>query len=359
MAAPEITWPSDPVTQLPELPWIPLGGANPQEQQAPAVDSVYNRQDPTPAPDQPSAPSKPTPEEVAEQRRKESAAKAAAEFRAKARQLTRTSRYAMGAVIAISAIITAFGSGNAHDLFSAHHTGEPWSWFPYPALEAGLIVEIQIGGFLGEHKKIVVFWGAALRFVTALAAITLCFYGPAEQNDWAGACIHAIGPFVQFFLAEYLAHARAQFRAAIDDLTALADGRTKAADADLLSRTSESAASAKERTKRRAEKRPAARKSGPSASSTADGRAVSSSANAGGSRPSALDPSVDDDLLVRARAAADQLLASNQRLNRDNLVQAIRAGGGTCPNKVAGTVLATVRAERGGPDLRPIAQQGA
>lgn len=355
MTANEIRWPTDPATQLPELSWIPLGGTTTPEQHQRADDTVYQ----PPAPQEPAQSAQPTPEEIAEKRRKASAARAAAEFRAKAKQLTRTSRIAMGAVILISAIITAFGSGNAHDLFSAHHTGEPWSWFPYPALEAGLIVEIQIGGFLGEHKKTVVFWGAALRLVTALAAITLCFYGPAEQNDWAGACIHAIGPFVQFFLAEYLAHARAQFRAAIDDLNALADGRTKAADADLLSRTAESANSAKDRTKKRAERRPSTGKSRPSASSATDGRGASTPTAAASASPAALDPSVDEDLLVRARAAADHVIKSGDRLNRDNLVRAIRAGGGTCPNKVAGTVLAIVRAEHGAPDLRPIAQQGA
>jgi len=126
-------------------------------------------------------------------------------------------------VIAISTVITVFGSGNAHDVLSKHHTPEPWGWFLYPALEAGLIVEIQIGGALAALSRPVAFWGAALRVVTALAAVTVCVYGPAENGDVGGAVLHAIGPIVQFWLAEFLAAARKQFKNAADDLTEQAE----------------------------------------------------------------------------------------------------------------------------------------
>jgi hypothetical protein len=368
MTAPEIIWPTKP-EQLAEVPWLPIPETRTlAEQHDKAADSVYEK--PVPADNTPAAPetqpapapqqpTEPTHEEKVEQRRKESAARAAKQFRKEADRLTRISRWAMAAVILISAIITTFGAGNAAELFSRHHTGNPWSWLPYPALEAGLIVEIQIGGFLGEHKRSVVFWGAALRFVTALAAITLCFYGPAEQADWAGAAIHAIGPFVQFFLAEYLAHARKEFRVAIDALHALAEGRQQAATVDLSPRTAGDVAHSKERTKKRAERRPSVGKSRPSASSVPDGRASHASSAAPAARPTASGPSVDEDLLVRAREAADRLAAKDEKLNRDNLVREIRAGGKACPNAVGSTVLAIVRAERGAPDLRPITQQGA
>ncbi|WP_030407513.1 hypothetical protein [Streptomyces albus] len=139
-------------------------------------------------------------------------------LRARARTVQATARRWAVAVIAISTVITVFGSGNAHDVLAQHNTPEPWGWFLYPALEAGLIVEIQIGGALAEHGRRVRFWGGALRVVTAAAAVTVCVYGPAEDGDIGGAVLHALGPFVQFWLAEFLAAARAQFKTAAETL---------------------------------------------------------------------------------------------------------------------------------------------
>lgn len=128
-------------------------------------------------------------------------------------------RWSLG-VIAISALITIFGSGNAHDVLAKHHTPDPWGWCLYPALEAALIVEIQVGSALSGHARAVVFWGTALRVVTAAAAVTLCVYGPAENGDPGGAVLHALGPLVQFFLAEFLAASRRQFLGASKDIDA-------------------------------------------------------------------------------------------------------------------------------------------
>lgn len=141
-----------------------------------------------------------------------------AALRAERRHVQATARRWAVTVIAVSTVITAFGSGNAHDVLARHHTPEPWGWFLYPALEAGLIVEIQIGGALAALGRRVAFWGAALRIVTALAAVTVCVFGPAERGDVAGAVLHAIGPVVQFWLAEFLAAARKQFKEAAEDL---------------------------------------------------------------------------------------------------------------------------------------------
>lgn len=162
------------------------------------------------------------PEPTVEEKRARAMAKKAGEYRRQAGALRAAARRWAIAVILISGIITVFGSGNAHDVLARHNTPEPWGWFLYPALEAGLIVEIQIGGALAEQSKRVEFWGAALRVVTALAAITVCVYGPAENGDLGGAILHAIGPTVQFFLAEFLAAARARFKAAVEELEAKA-----------------------------------------------------------------------------------------------------------------------------------------
>ncbi|MFG7940981.1 hypothetical protein [Streptomyces cacaoi] len=166
------------------------------------------------------------------------ATRRAGALRSRAAAARATARRWAVAVIAISTVITVFGSGNAHDVLAAHHTPEPWGWFLYPALEAGLIVEIQIGGALAEHGRRVRFWGGALRVVTAAAAVTVCVYGPAENGDVGGAVLHAIGPFVQFWLAEFLAAARAQFKTASEKLLREAEEALAAPDETPVGETS-------------------------------------------------------------------------------------------------------------------------
>jgi len=290
---------------------------------------------PVPAPTpQPAAP---TPEEIQAQRNAEAAAK----HRATAAGIQRRSRNWTVLFIVISAVITIFGSGNAHSVLHRHETPDPWGWFLYPALEAGLIVEIQIGAVLAEYEESVVFWGAALRAMTALAAITLCVYGPAEVHDPGGAILHAIGPTIQFFCAEFLAAARRRFKRAVEKVMALAEGRENAAKGIESPRT----AVAKKRTK----KQPSVPRP------PADGRTKPTMAPP---VPGLTGPD-DHDLLVRARAAADELERTKERLNRDNLVRAIRAGGGTIQNKDAGRILDQIRAERGAPALTPVREKGA
>ena len=289
------------------------------------------------------APQQPPPLTV-EEKRVRAAVRKAEELRRQARTLQSAAHRWAFAVIFISVVITAFGSGNAHSVFIRHDTANPWAWLPYPALELALIVEIQIGGALAEHRKPVVFWGAMLRFITAIAAITVCVYGPAETGDWGGACLHAIGPFVQFFLAEFLARARTQFKAAVEDVLARADGREQAAD---------------RRTEPRTEQAPKRTKKGSSAPRPPADERTKPADEAPQQSPSRPEQTDDDDLLVRAREAADELDRTDQRLNRDNLVRAIRAGGGTIQNAQAGPVLALIRAERGGPDIHPVRQKEA
>jgi mannose/fructose/N-acetylgalactosamine-specific phosphotransferase system component IIB len=202
--------------------------------------------EPTPAPAQPTA------DEIAEQRRTKAAAAAADKLRRQAAQLQAAARRWAFAVITISTVITLFGSGNSHAVYLLHDTANPWAWLPYPALEAALIVEIQVGALLSEHKAPVGFWGAALRVVTAVAAITVCVYGPAESGDWGGAGLHAIGPVVQFFLAEFLARARERFRAAVETLLARADGREQAAREPVADRSTRSRSRAEKTIKARA-----------------------------------------------------------------------------------------------------------
>lgn len=288
----------------------------------------------------PVTPTQPT----AEERRAKAAAAAAEKLRAKASRVQAAARRWAFAVILISTVITVFGSGNAHAVFLRHDTTDPWAWLPYPALEAALIVEIQIGGELAEHKLKVRLWGDALRLVTAIAAVTVCVYGPAETGDWGGAGLHALGPVVQFFLAEFLARARAQFKAASEALLARADGRESAGRVTDDART--------DKPGKRTGKPSSASRPRPDERTTAADSATSASADQSA-------PVDDDDLLVRAHAAADELARTDQRLNRDNLVRVIRAGGGTIQNKDAGRLLAQVRAERGGPDLHPVHQKGA
>lgn len=160
----------------------------------------------------------------------------AAGLREERQQVQATARRWAVTVIAVSTVITVFGSGNAHEVLARHNTPEPWGWFLYPALEAGLIVEIQIGGALAVHGRKVIFWGAALRVVTALAAVTVCVFGPAERGDFGGAVLHAIGPVVQFWLAEFLAAARAQFKKIAEDLESRAVQILQPAPAETASR---------------------------------------------------------------------------------------------------------------------------
>lgn len=301
--------------------------------------------EPAPAPPSPPAGERPTPGPLtAEERRAQAEAKKAAALWKKSRKLARSARFWTAFVIVISTLITIFGSGNAHDVLAHHNTPEPWGWFLYPALEAALIVEIQIGSALAEQDEQVVFWGAALRSVTAICAITLCVYGPAENGDTGGAFLHSIGPTVQFVLAEFLASARRGFKRSVEKVVAQAEGRAMAADRRTETRTEHP----KKRTK----------KSSSAPRPAADGR----TSPADGPRlPTPPGPSTeaDDDLLVRAREAADELQRTDQRLNRDNLVRAIRAGGGTIQNSEAGPILTQLRAERGTPDLHPVRRKEA
>jgi hypothetical protein len=308
------------------LPWLPAA--------APAVAPVAS-----PPPD----PS-PTPEEIEEKRRLALEAKEAADKEAEKKRLRRNTRMGMGAIILISAIITYVGSTNAHDLLIRHHTSNTAAWLLYPALEAGLVVEIQIGGLLAEYSRSVRFWGAALRIVTAASALTLSAAGPAELGDWLGAMYHALGPIGQFFFAEFLAHARPEFRGAAEDI----EERTNAHQRPVRS--------ASERHTKATRKRTTKRPSAPGR--VADGRTKPTDETT--AAPSETAPVLDDDdLLVRAHAAADELERTDQRLNRDNLVRAIRAGGGTIQNKDAGRLLAQLRTERGGPDIHPVRANGA
>lgn len=296
---------------------------------------------PTPAPvAEPVKPQPPNAEELAEKRRTAAADK----LRRKAEHIRIVGRRWTFAVILISTVVTLFGSGNSHQVYLHHDTTNPWAWLPYPALEAALIVEIQVGATLAEHKVPVKFWGAALRFVTAFAAVTVCIYGPAENGDWGGAGLHALGPVVQFFLAEFLARAREHFRQAVDALLGKADGRENAVRPSDERRT--------EAAKKAPKKTPSAPRP------RADER--TKTADEPQTPPTAADAGPDDDeVLVRAHAAADELERTDQRLNRDNLVRAIRAAGGTIQNKDAGRILAQVRAERGGPDLHTVREKGA
>lgn len=285
-----------------------------------------------------------TAEELAEQRRAKAEAKEAEQKRVETKRLRRNTRMGMGAIILISTIITYVGSTNAHDLLIRHHTSTMAAWLLYPALEAGLVVEIQIGGLLAEYNRSVRFWGTALRAVTAASALTLSAAGPAELGDWFGAMYHALGPVGQFFFAEFLANARPEFRGAADDI----EERTSAHLRPVQS--------AGERHAKATRKRTAKRPSAPGR--VADGRTkCPDEALAAPADPIAVPD--DDELLVRAHAAADELERTDQRLNRDNLVRAIRAGGGTIQNKDAGRLLAQLRTERGGPDLQPVRAKGA
>ncbi len=285
-----------------------------------------------------------TPEELAEQQRVALEAKEAAEKQAEKKRLRRNTRMGMGAIILISAVITYVGSTNAHDLLIRHHTSTVAAWLLYPALEAGLVVEIQIGGLLAEYNRSVRFWGAALRVVTAASALTLSAAGPAELGDWFGAMYHALGPIGQFFFAEFLAHTRPEFRGAADDI----EERTSAHPRPVQS--------AADRHVKATRKRTAKRPSAPGR--VAGGRTKRTDETPAASAEPIAVPD-DDDLLVRAHAAADELERTDQRLNRDNLVRAIRAGGGTIQNKDAGRLLAQLRNERGGPDLRSVREKGA
>jgi hypothetical protein len=282
-------------------------------------------------------------ERAAESRRVAAAAQAAAEMRAKAKRLLAASRWVMGAVVMISMVITSFGAGNAHAVFARHDTADPWSWLPYPALEAALIVEIQAGGLLAEHKLTVKGWGKALRIVTALMAVTVCVYGPAETGDWGGAMLHAIGPVCQFFLAEFLAQARTQFRNAVDGLQSRADGREQAARDPLPADRSARSRTRSAKTTKTGSQRPRDGLSGTS------GRDRSSDGPGG--------PEVV--LTAHERRAVDKLIANGKTISKRNLIDEVRAGHGQIGTTRALAIARSYNQGTGGPELHVVTQKEA
>lgn len=155
--------------------------------------------------------------------------------RATARRATRT---VQTVVLIIAAIITAVGTGNAHDALSHHSTANPWAWLLYPGVEAALIAELQISAHLaelearktGELKKDGFDWGFGLRIVTGIAAVVFNVFYPAQLGDYAGAVLHALGPIIQVFVIEALAQFRKRYSRIIIDRTAkIAERETKIA----------------------------------------------------------------------------------------------------------------------------------
>lgn len=312
--------------------WPPAAEQAPQ----PAPDA---RTEPAPAtPEQPAPPSVPSPEE----KRARAAAKKAAVLRVKERKLQRSARLWATVVIAISTLITIFGSGNAHDVLSHHNTPEPWGWFLYPALEAALIVEIQIGGALAEHNEPVVFWGAGLRVVTALAAITLCIYGPAEAGDVGGAVLHALGPFVQFWLAEFLAAARRRFKAAVEKVAAQADGREQQA-----------VVSVKEQPQRSRKRSPKTTGSGPDTEpkTTAGEQDQDRSPDQGTGPELVLTP-------IEKKALAS-LQKKSKRVSKRTVIEEVRALGGAIGTTRALQIAREWGPDSGGPELSLVEQKEA
>lgn len=339
----------------PEPQHTPVPEADP-EPQRPATS--LEKRDPAPAPapvaepetpaaePQPDKPTGPTAAEITEARRAEAALKAAEQLRRKARALTWTAWFWTAVVIAISAVITAFGSGNAHTVFLRHNTTDPWAWFPYPALEAALIVEIQIGGVLAQHKQSVKFWGTALRIVTAIAAVTLCVYGPAEEGDGGGAVLHAIGPFTQFWLAEFLAAARTRFQAAIESLLDRADGRERAA-------TEPGQSSAQDRSSRsRARQRK---------TSGAVPRKTAENAPEGGSEDRSSDSGTGPELVLtpHEKRALKAIRAKGLYPSKATVQKEVRAAGGGIGTKRALALSAAWRTGGTGPDLHVVNEKEA
>lgn len=135
------------------------------------------------------------------------------------------SRIVQGFVALIILVITAYGTSNAHEALHRHDTPDPWGWMLYPAVEAALIVELQAGAYVGrmlrrirkangtedEKAKKKFNWGMAMRLATALAAILLNIWYPIEVHDGRGAVLHVVGPVLQIFIVEALAHYRDAF----------------------------------------------------------------------------------------------------------------------------------------------------
>jgi hypothetical protein len=166
------------------------------------------------------------------------------------------SRIVQVVVMAIAGIITAVGTGNAHDALSHHHTANPWAWMLYPGVEAALIAELQISAHVAEMEgrkraeagraddamtpKDEFDWGFGLRLVTGFAAILLNVWWPLESHDISGAGLHSLGPIIQVFVIEALAHFRRRYSRIIverlDAITALTN-KTAEREARRESRT--------------------------------------------------------------------------------------------------------------------------
>lgn len=157
------------------------------------------------------------------------------------------SRIVQVVVMAIAGIITAVGTGNAHDALSHHHTANPWAWMLYPGVEAALIAELQISAHVAEmegrkrseagHAEIAnapgkeFDWGFGLRLVTGFAAILLNVWWPLESHDISGAGLHSLGPIIQVFVIEALAHFRRRYsRIIVDRLDAITALTNKSAE---------------------------------------------------------------------------------------------------------------------------------
>jgi hypothetical protein len=134
------------------------------------------------------------------------------------------SRSVQGFVAFIILVITAYGTSNAHQALHRHDTPDPWGWMLYPAVEAALIVELQAGAYVGrmmrrilkakgdqEKKERKFNWGMAMRLATACAAVVLNVWYPIEVGDSSGAVLHILGPLLQIFIVEALAHYRDAF----------------------------------------------------------------------------------------------------------------------------------------------------
>ncbi|MBS2538909.1 hypothetical protein KGQ20_39800 [Catenulispora sp. NF23] len=138
----------------------------------------------------------------------------------------RASRIVQTAVLIIAGIITAVGTGNAHDALSHHSTADPWAWMLYPGVEALLIAELQISAHLAQmegrksgDKREGFDWGFALRIVTGIAAVAMNVWYPVERGDISGAGLHSFGPIIQVFGIEALAQFRKRYTRIIIDRT--------------------------------------------------------------------------------------------------------------------------------------------
>ena len=163
----------------------------------------------------------------------------------------RASRVVQTVVLIIAGIITAVGTGNAHDALSHHSTADPWAWFLYPGVEGALIVELQTSAHLaelearktGEMKKDGFDWGFGLRIATGIAAVVFNVFYPAQLGDYSGAVLHSLGPVIQVFVIEALAQFRKRYSRIIIDRTTKIDERkariaarsNRAHDSDVLS----------------------------------------------------------------------------------------------------------------------------